>query len=67
VIQIPTGKGNVSQTLNSYFPGHKNKEVAFFHKASKTLLEADLLSNLPAHEQVNIIVERCLAIHLFSV
>ncbi|KAI0684510.1 hypothetical protein BC835DRAFT_1422256 [Cytidiella melzeri] len=34
-----------------YFPGHTNKEVAFFHAASKTLLEADLLFNLPPTEQ----------------
>ncbi|KAI0342603.1 hypothetical protein BDW22DRAFT_1357042 [Trametopsis cervina] len=34
-----------------YFPGHQNKEVAFFHAESKTLVEADLLFNLPATEQ----------------
>ena len=36
----------------SYFSGFKNKDVAFFHPASKTMLEADLLFNLPAREQV---------------
>ncbi|KZV87793.1 hypothetical protein EXIGLDRAFT_741299 [Exidia glandulosa HHB12029] len=33
-----------------YFPGHAQKDVAFFHVASKTLIEADLLFNLPARE-----------------
>ncbi|KAJ3044331.1 hypothetical protein HDV00_002651 [Rhizophlyctis rosea] len=31
--------------------GSKNKDVLFFHKPSSTLFEADLLINLPAHEQ----------------
>jgi len=34
-----------------YFTGFKNKDVAFLHKPSKTLLEADLLFNLPCNEQ----------------
>jgi len=34
-----------------YFPAHQNKDVAFFHKESQTLIEADLLFNLPAKEQ----------------
>ncbi|KAJ6572026.1 hypothetical protein B0H19DRAFT_1132239 [Mycena capillaripes] len=34
-----------------YFPGHKNKDVAFFHPASSTLIEADLIVNLPGTEQ----------------
>jgi hypothetical protein len=37
---------------SSFFSGFKNKDVAFFHPESKTLIEADLLSNLPAKEQV---------------
>jgi hypothetical protein len=37
----------------SYFSGFQNKDVAFLHKASKTLIVADLLMNLPAKEQVN--------------
>ncbi len=41
-----------SLTLSSYFSGFKNKDVAFFHPASKTMIEADLLFNLPATEQV---------------
>ena len=36
----------------SYFSGFKNKDVAFVHKPSKTLIEADLLFNMPALEQV---------------
>lgn len=38
--------------ISSYFTGFKNKDVAFFHPASKSLIEADLLFNLPAREQV---------------
>ncbi|KAF5349298.1 hypothetical protein D9756_009369 [Leucocoprinus leucothites] len=34
-----------------YFDGFKNKDVAFFHPDSKTLIEADLLLNLPCNEQ----------------
>ncbi|KAJ7484474.1 hypothetical protein FB451DRAFT_85628 [Mycena latifolia] len=34
-----------------YFSGFKNKDVAFFHPASATLIEADLLFNLPCTEQ----------------
>ncbi|KAF7291856.1 hypothetical protein MIND_01210800 [Mycena indigotica] len=34
-----------------YFSGFKNKDVAFFHLASKTMIEADLLFNLPCTEQ----------------
>ncbi|PSR84033.1 hypothetical protein PHLCEN_2v5545 [Hermanssonia centrifuga] len=34
-----------------YFSGFQNKDVAFFHRASKTLIEADLLLNLPPTEQ----------------
>ncbi|KAK6997363.1 hypothetical protein R3P38DRAFT_3370209 [Favolaschia claudopus] len=35
----------------SYFSAFRNKDVAFFHVASKTLIIADLLFNLPANEQ----------------
>ncbi|KAF8217781.1 hypothetical protein K438DRAFT_1925147 [Mycena galopus ATCC 62051] len=34
-----------------YFSGHKNKDVAFFHPGSSTLIEADLVVNLPGTEQ----------------
>jgi len=34
-----------------YVDAHPNKELVFFHKPSKTLIEADLLFNLPATEQ----------------
>jgi len=34
-----------------YFSGFKNKDVAFLHKPSKSLIEADLLMNLPCIEQ----------------
>jgi hypothetical protein len=34
-----------------YFASHMNKELAFLHKPSKTLIQADVLFNLPATEQ----------------
>ncbi|KLO12377.1 hypothetical protein SCHPADRAFT_941286 [Schizopora paradoxa] len=34
-----------------YFSGFKNQDVAFLHRASRTLIVADLLLNLPAKEQ----------------
>ncbi|KAG9080746.1 hypothetical protein FRC06_006200 [Ceratobasidium sp. 370] len=34
-----------------YFSGFQNQDVAFLHAPSKTLIEADLLFNLPATEQ----------------
>ncbi|KAI0088875.1 hypothetical protein BDY19DRAFT_153309 [Irpex rosettiformis] len=46
-----TKYGFEDEINHCYFPGHQNKEVAFLHKESKTLLEADLLFNLPPTEQ----------------
>ncbi|KAA6413859.1 MAG: hypothetical protein FRX48_02221 [Lasallia pustulata] len=34
-----------------YVGSHGNKEVVFFHKPDRTLIEADLMFNLPATEQ----------------
>ncbi|KAL8972949.1 MAG: hypothetical protein Q9183_000250 [Haloplaca sp. 2 TL-2023] len=34
-----------------YVGSHANKELVFCHKPDKTLIEADMLFNLPAHEQ----------------
>ena len=34
-----------------YVNGHANKELVFYHKPDKTLIEADLMFNLPATEQ----------------
>lgn len=34
-----------------YVDGHANKELVFCHKPERTLIEADLVFNLPAHEQ----------------
>jgi len=47
---------NEDQVLRSemkaeYFDGFVNKDIAFLHVPSKTLIEADLLFNLPANEQ----------------
>lgn len=36
---------------SEYFHAHANKELVFFHKPSKTMIEADLIFNLPATEQ----------------
>lgn len=41
-----------------YFSGFENKDVAFFHKASKTVIEADLLFNFPPTEQYSKSKER---------
>ncbi|KZP08115.1 hypothetical protein FIBSPDRAFT_840622 [Athelia psychrophila] len=37
-----------------YFSGFGNKDVAWLHKPSKTLVEADLLFNLPGTEQYSL-------------
>lgn len=34
-----------------YVDAHPNKEIVFFHKPTRTLIQADLLFNLPATEQ----------------
>lgn len=34
-----------------YVDGHLNKELVFCHKPDRTLIQADLIFNLPAHEQ----------------
>ena len=34
-----------------YFGGHANKELAFLYKPDRTLIQADLMFNLPATEQ----------------
>lgn len=34
-----------------YVPAHINKEIVFHHKPTRTLIEADLMFNLPATEQ----------------
>ena len=39
-------------TPRSYFSGFQKKDVAFLHVSYRTLIEADLLFNLPATEQV---------------
>lgn len=46
-----TSYGFESEIEARYFPTFANKDVTFFHKASRTLLTADLLFNLPAKEQ----------------
>ena len=34
-----------------YFPGFSNKDIAFLHVPTRTLIQADLMFNLPAREQ----------------
>lgn len=34
-----------------FVEAHPNKEIVFFYKPDKVLIEADLMFNLPAHEQ----------------
>ncbi|EED17623.1 conserved hypothetical protein [Talaromyces stipitatus ATCC 10500] len=34
-----------------YVDGHGNKEIVFLHKPSRTMIQADLIFNLPAKEQ----------------
>jgi|SRR5687767_10834433 glyoxylase-like metal-dependent hydrolase (beta-lactamase superfamily II) len=40
-----------------YVDGHANLELVFFYKPDKVLIEADLLFNLPAHEQYSKVPE----------
>src|SRR5271154_580210 len=40
-----------NEILAHYFPGYANKDIAFLHVPSKTMLNADLAENLPAKEQ----------------
>ncbi|KAJ7484472.1 hypothetical protein FB451DRAFT_1128633 [Mycena latifolia] len=48
----PDTKYGFEEDIQScYFSGFKNKDVAFFHPASATMIEADLLFNLPCTEQ----------------
>jgi len=43
--------GFEDEIKSCYFSGFKNKDVAFLHSPSKTLMVADLIFNLPAMEQ----------------
>ncbi|KAA8647131.1 hypothetical protein EYZ11_012147 [Aspergillus tanneri] len=50
------GRHKISEEFDSEFDteyvyGHPSRELVFFHKRSRTLIEADLLFNLPAREQ----------------
>lgn len=40
-----------------YVDGHANKEIVFFYKPDKMLIEADLMFNLPANEQYSKVPE----------
>ncbi|KAL8726947.1 MAG: hypothetical protein Q9166_006368 [cf. Caloplaca sp. 2 TL-2023] len=41
-----------------YVGSHANKELVFCHKPDKTLIEADMMFNLPAHEQYSRTTEK---------
>ncbi|KII91243.1 hypothetical protein PLICRDRAFT_37984 [Plicaturopsis crispa FD-325 SS-3] len=43
--------GFESEIKSRYFSGYANKDIAWLHVPTKTLIEADLLFNLPATEQ----------------
>lgn len=52
----PAGKIPVDPTFDAefeveYMESHVNKELVFLHKKSRTLIEADVLFNMPATEQ----------------
>lgn len=51
---VPFKKYLIKHTIFSYFSGFKNHDVAFFHAPSKTLVQADLMMNLPPLEQVRL-------------
>jgi hypothetical protein len=46
-----TKYGYEDEIQSCFFSGFSNKDVAFLHNESKTLIQADLLFNLPATEQ----------------
>ncbi|THH05012.1 hypothetical protein EW145_g5114 [Phellinidium pouzarii] len=46
-----TKHGFEEEIKTCYFSGFQNKDIAFNHVASRTLIEADLLFNLPPREQ----------------
>lgn len=53
---------SISENFNAdfhyeYVDGHVNKELVFFYKPDKILIEADLMFNLPANEQYSKVPE----------
>jgi len=48
-IQLPSDL--TSEFDVEYFDGHANKEIVMNHRPSRTLIQADLIFNCPAHEQ----------------
>lgn len=64
------GKTTVSPEFDAdfdyeYVPSHPNREIAFVHRASRTLIQADLLFNLPAAEQYSRVPEADKKQHAF--
>ncbi|CCM05095.1 uncharacterized protein FIBRA_07302 [Fibroporia radiculosa] len=50
-LRARSNTGNFAVFYVGFFSGFKNKDVAFYHPNSKSLIEADLLFNLPPTEQ----------------
>ncbi|KIW13159.1 hypothetical protein PV08_08346 [Exophiala spinifera] len=48
---MPTTAEFDKEFSSEYFPMHPNKELVFYHRPTRTMIEADLLFNLPATEQ----------------
>jgi len=46
-----------------YVPAHDNKELVYFHRPTGTVIEADLLFNLPATEQYSKVPEEAALLH----
>ncbi|THH28679.1 hypothetical protein EUX98_g5508 [Antrodiella citrinella] len=53
-----TKYGFETDIQHCYFSGFRNKDVAFFHPESKSLIQADLLLNLPPTEQASSIYSK---------
>ncbi|KAI0777379.1 hypothetical protein BD413DRAFT_516180 [Trametes elegans] len=51
-VNAPNAKYGFEDDIeHCYFSGFANKDIAFYHKASKTVIAADLLMNIPPTEQ----------------
>ncbi|KAG0128975.1 hypothetical protein HOY82DRAFT_15871 [Tuber indicum] len=48
-LKLPDELGSVFDV--EYFDGHQNKELVFNYKPEKTMIQADLVFNLPCYEQ----------------
>lgn len=52
VIELPS---DLTETFDvEFFDGHASREIVLYHKADRTVIQADLLFNLPAKEQYSL-------------